>query len=672
MKKVSLAMALNTSIVSILLMLTHASLNYWKISLIVIQTDYWDFIKGIAINNAGVQFLWITPVVWLFFRPIDQSLVLMNRGIDNGETKEKARCRMKYMPLFITVVNALSLLISFFKSLPQNTYNSPFFSFNTLLFFLFTLGSTGLYSFLQISVNNQILAGPRQLYKTYTLGKKNRGNDLSLSTRTILLVIFSLFYLVSFSGSAWHILSKNVLSSNRSSSSKEMHLNKNKEELFKLNEAYNIFGHHSSAFTFEKYTPEEMQQKCAFFLISSSLILMFLCTLTACLFSREFSRQITLQKKAIEGILQGDINTRICLIQNDEVGELGEKINSLLEKFKVILLNISGSSLAVTETSRELSSHLDEISRSAFHLSDISRDIERDARKQKELVLNTRKELNLIDEGIISVVDYSMKQSDFVSETSCAMEEMAQSITTVSATARIAGDVADNLSHVSKKGGESVYGSVSAIEAVDESFKLVKNISEKLKVIAARTNLLAMNAAIEAAHAGSAGKGFAVVAEEVRQLASQSGKSSREIIDLIQDMNFRVEKGVQMAREAGAAFTRVDEHIHKTTDLMAEISDAMSEQSAGTSQILSSIKNVVDFSKNINRLSGELQDKSQRIAASIKGLEKQARHISSSTEKQEMTTRENQISLQNIEGLSEKNRGVVNTLKQIIEEYNVG
>ena len=140
--------------------------------------------------------------------------------------------------------------------------------------------------------------------------------------------------------------------------------------------------------------------------------------------------------------------------------------------------------------------------------------------------------------------------------------------------------------------------------------KSVNEIIASISRIASQTNLLAMNAAIEAAHAGDAGKGFAVVADEVRGLAEVSAKSAKGVASLIRDMDARIARGGEYAAKASLAFEAIDGKAEETSSLITTIASSMAEQRIGAEEILSSISSLIEATERIKGLTAEQRQNS--------------------------------------------------------------
>ena len=140
------------------------------------------------------------------------------------------------------------------------------------------------------------------------------------------------------------------------------------------------------------------------------------------------------------------------------------------------------------------------------------------------------------------------------------------------------------------------------MQEIQKSSAEVQEFVDIIKNLASQTNLLSMNAAIEAAHAGEYGQGFAVVAEEVRNLAESSAKSARNIQQHIQEMIVTIDNGVETINSAGQSFMNISQKVEETADFVAEISAAMEEQKIGAAETQQATVTVVDAVHAVNDL----------------------------------------------------------------------
>lgn len=245
----------------------------------------------------------------------------------------------------------------------------------------------------------------------------------------------------------------------------------------------------------------------------------------------------------MDGFSKGDLSQRITKEYFGDFGDLKENTNKTAEQLSSTIYNIMSASKDVLQASAKLS-------RSSEDLS-----------------------------------ERTEQQSSSLEETAASMEELTSTVKQNAEYTQHVRETSESSKLSAEKGGQIVQEAIHAMQQIEASSSKILDIISMIDEIAFQTNLLALNAAVEAARAGEAGKGFAVVADEVRSLAQRSANSSKEIKTLISESSYQVKSGVNLVNQAGDTLEEIVGSTQKVASLIAEISSALIEQSTGLDQV---------------------------------------------------------------------------------------
>ncbi|HNQ97695.1 MAG TPA: methyl-accepting chemotaxis protein, partial [Treponemataceae bacterium] len=213
-------------------------------------------------------------------------------------------------------------------------------------------------------------------------------------------------------------------------------------------------------------------------------------------------------------------------------------------------------------------------------------------------------------------------------QASSAIEEMTASIGNITAITTKNRDSVESLARSISGGIESAEESSATITSLIDSGTSLQDVVEVITAISSQTNLLAMNAAIEAAHAGDAGKGFAVVAEEIRHLAEETAVNSKTIADGLGNLFRQISNAETANKTMGGAFKDIADEVKKTEMAFAEILAGMSDLSAGTKDINVAVSDFVTASREVTESIRNINEMIANNTTSIDGIrDKSARTL---------------------------------------------
>lgn len=357
-----------------------------------------------------------------------------------------------------------------------------------------------------------------------------------------------------------------------------------------------------------------------------------------------------------------DLTARATIAFNDEIGRLTADFNGVLDALQVLFGTVKGMSKAVADSSRALDGSASQAESSLRSFEQASASVREAVAAQVGSVASGSAVIAKMAESIETVTGEVATQASFVEESSASIEEMVANIASVTRSAARAEELTRKLSDRTEEGRLVVKDTLRGMGEIQEASASVETIIGSITKIANQTNMLAMNAAIEAAHAGDSGRGFSVVADEVRTLAENSAKSAKEIIELVRSMNEKIASGAQTTGKAEEAFNDIAAGAKDASELVLGIASSMAEQSQGAQEVLSSVKSLIDATERIKGLSGAQRDQSSVVQGAIAEIARSAQKIGEAIEEQAGTSQSLSRINEAIFSEAEKNKAAAESL----------
>jgi methyl-accepting chemotaxis protein len=274
----------------------------------------------------------------------------------------------------------------------------------------------------------------------------------------------------------------------------------------------------------------------------------------------------------------------------DEVGNLTRHFNTFLARQEALVRSLKGKAAQLLEVAGNLTVAMEENGASVHEITLTAKGVADRLQQERDMITEATDLVKRIVDGLKQIQTGTEKSKKAIGQASSAIEEMAGNIQATATMSDQGGRTAQELLAQADQGVEAMENLSNSRDTLVESSARIAEVVSLITQITEQTNLLAMNAAIEAAHAGEAGKGFAVVSEEIRKLADQSSLGAKEIAVAVKDiMNTIQQNGIQTSL-ARQGFSSVRDRVKDVADISRQISTAMKEQTQANEDLLSSVE----------------------------------------------------------------------------------
>ncbi|EHQ92338.1 methyl-accepting chemotaxis protein [Desulfosporosinus youngiae] len=342
--------------------------------------------------------------------------------------------------------------------------------------------------------------------------------------------------------------------------------------------------------------------------------------------SNKISNRIVAMANYTAEIAKGNLKVeRINSDAKDELGQLGRAFDTMTENLIQLVEHVSSSSKQVAASSQQLSAGAEQSAQASYQVAAAIAEVSMGAEKQLSAVNETSASVEQMSAGIQHMMDNAKIVVKSSEQTALSAAEGSQAIK----------KTIQQMMNIE----ETVTGSADVVMNLGERSKEIGQIVDTISGIAEQTNLLALNAAIEAARAGEQGRGFAVVADEVRKLAEQSQEASKQIALLISGIQHDTQKavvsinegthqvklGTEVAETAGQAFNEIADLVNQVSSQIGEISEDIQQMAVGSEKVVSSVTDIYEISR-------EISGQTQTVSAATEEQSASMEEVSSSSQ----------------------------------------
>ena len=368
---------------------------------------------------------------------------------------------------------------------------------------------------------------------------------------------------------------------------------------------------------------------------------------------------------------EGDLTRSIAVTSNDETGDLAIYFNRTLEKIKKLIVEIKGETVTLSGVGQELASNMNETATAINEMTATIQSVKGRAISQSASVTQTHATMDHLTDNIHKLNDHVENQNTHIAQASSSIEQMVVNIQSVTDTlAKNSANVKSltDASEVGRTGLQEVATNIQEIMRESEGLLEINSVMEN---IASQTNLLSMNAAIEAAHAGESGRGFAVVAGEIRKLAESSSKQSKTIGSVLKKIKGSIDKITRSTENVLNKFEAIDVNVRTVAQQEGTILHAMEEQGAGSKQILVGIGEINEITRHVKTSSNEMLEGAKEVIMEAANLEKMAQEITFGMNEMASGADQINVAVNHVNEISNKNRDSIGILAEEVSRFKV-
>jgi len=368
---------------------------------------------------------------------------------------------------------------------------------------------------------------------------------------------------------------------------------------------------------------------------------------------------------------EGDLTKTITADSNDEVGDLAKYFNKTLEKIKNLVFLIKKQAGVLQDIGSKLSSNMTETAAAINEITANIQSIKGRIINQSASVTETNATMEQVVTNINKLNGHVENQGRNVSQASSAIEQMVANISSVTNTLVNNAANVTNLKEASEIGRGGLQEVAADIQEIARESEGLLEINSVMENIASQTNLLSMNAAIEAAHAGEAGKGFAVVADEIRKLAESSSEQSKTIGTVLKKIAESIKKITASTDNVLKRFEAIDTGVKTVAQQEDNVRNAMEEQGQGSKQVLDGVGNVNEITRQVKSSSEEMLEGSKEVIRESQNLERATQEITGGMNEMAQGADQINLAVNNVNEMTVQNREAIADLLKEVSKFKV-
>ena len=366
---------------------------------------------------------------------------------------------------------------------------------------------------------------------------------------------------------------------------------------------------------------------------------------------------------------EGDLTVRLPVQGNDEITDMAKYFNETIKKIGTSVQAVGSNSISMEEIGDELASNMTETASAVNEISANIDGVKQQALTQAASVTETASTVEEIVRTIKQLNASIEVQASSVAQSSASVEQMVANIASIGQTLGKTDVVIKDLTSATNDGKATLVTSNTVTQKIAEESGSLMEASSVIQHIASQTNLLAMNAAIEAAHAGEAGKGFAVVADEIRKLAEDSAMQGKTITATLKTLSGEIETLSASSKTVEEKFNTIFTLAEQVKEMSTILTESMREQENGSKEVLTAIQNINMVTVEVQSGSEEMLKGGEGVAQEMRKLDDLTRIITDSMNEMAAGAVQINNAIQEVREITQKNKQSIKNLAQEVSKF---
>ncbi|MGP1445815.1 methyl-accepting chemotaxis protein [Treponema sp.] len=381
--------------------------------------------------------------------------------------------------------------------------------------------------------------------------------------------------------------------------------------------------------------------------------------------------QVTAALRQVIADGKEDLTVRLPVTGNDEIAEIAESFNETFEKISMAIRTVGENTSIMEEIGNNLAANMTETASEVHEINANIDGVKGQALTQAASVTETAATIEEILRTIKQLSTSIETQAASVAQSSSSVEEMVANIASIGQTLAKTDETIRALTTATDDGKATVVTANTITQKVSEESGSLMEASGVIQHIASQTNLLAMNAAIEAAHAGDAGKGFAVVADEIRKLAEESSVQGKAITATLKTLSGEIATLSASSKTAEDKFNAIFSLSEQVKTMSNRLTEAMREQESGSREVLHAIKNINAVTTEVQAGSAEMLKGGEGVAQEIRKLDELTRIITESMNEMASGAMQINKAVQEVNAMTKQNKQSIEHLTNEVAHFKI-